>query len=97
MARLSVGEAKFARLKMLKISARNCALKVSEIRFTRLFLKTEKSSLDRPGPITALRPRSPRRLAQVPAIGAPARKPNGWHCAAIAGVGCGSTKQAALR
>jgi len=36
---------------MLKISARNCTLKFSEIRLMRLFLKTEKSKFVIPGPI----------------------------------------------
>src|SRR5258708_1877240 len=47
---------------MLKISMRNCTLKVSEIRFMRLFLNTEKSRLVLPGPIKMLRPALPRRL-----------------------------------
>ncbi len=66
---------------MLKNSARNCALKLSEMRFMWLFLKTEKSSFDSPGPTTALRPKLPLRFAQVPAM--PAKV---WHWETIAGV-----------
>src|SRR5258708_4742145 len=56
------GGAKFGWLRILNISMRNCTLKVSEIRLTGLFLKTEKSRLVTPGPITTLRPEFPRRL-----------------------------------
>src|SRR6202049_2598626 len=89
-ARLSVGDEKFARLRILKNSARNWALKFSEIRLTWLFLKTEKSSFDSPGPIRTLRPKLPRKFAQVPempgfptmggvAAGFGATNPKGWH------------------
>src|SRR5713226_10133974 len=98
-ARLSVGEEKFARLNTLKNSARNWTLKFSEMLRTGLFLKREKSKFDSPGPITALRPRLPRRFAQVPAMpGLPgsigplvpgSRKPKVVHCEAIAGVAFG--------
>src|ERR1700681_1481033 len=57
-----MGTEKLARFRTLKNSALNCALKVSEILGTRLFLKTEKSKLTRPGPIKMLRPALPRKL-----------------------------------
>src|SRR5713226_6799003 len=106
-ARLSVGEEKFARLKTLKISARNWALKLSEIRRMWLFLNTEKSSFESPGPMITLRPRLPRRFAQVPgmpgfpatggvAAGFDATNPKGWHMEAMSGVDCGRTKQLEL-
>ena len=57
-----VGGAKFAWFMMLKISARNCTLKFSEMRLMRLFLKTEKSRFVMPGPIKMFRPALPRRL-----------------------------------
>src|SRR5205807_1922338 len=66
--RLSLGEAKLARLNTLKNSARNWTLKFSEILRTEWFLNNEKSRFERPGPITVLRPRLPRRFAQVPAM-----------------------------
>src|SRR6266478_2980512 len=56
------GGAKLAWFMMLKISMRNWTLKFSEIRFTRLFLNTEKSRFVIPGPIKILRPALPRRL-----------------------------------
>src|ERR1700730_15524165 len=56
------GKAKFARFKMLKNSARNCTLKLSEILLIELFLNTEKSKFDVPGPVKILRPELPRRL-----------------------------------
>src|ERR1700730_11123174 len=56
------GTAKFARFKMLKNSARNCTLKLSEIFLIGLFLNTEKSRFDVPDPIRMLRPAFPRRL-----------------------------------
>src|ERR1700739_1862330 len=56
------GTAKLARLRMLKNSARNCTLKVSEILLTGLFLKIEKSRLESPGLIRIFRPPLPRRL-----------------------------------
>src|SRR2546425_1097233 len=58
------GGAKLAWFAMLKTSQRNCALNVSEIRRIGLFLNNEKSMSLRPGPITVLRPPSPRRFAQ---------------------------------
>src|SRR6266566_5763578 len=82
-ARLSVGELKFEWLRILKNSARNWTLKLSENRLLkmlvpqpappqlgpesfflkiRLFLKTEKSNFESPGPIRVLRPRFPRRV-----------------------------------
>ncbi len=61
--RLLVG-AKLVRFKMLKISARNCRLAVSEILGMRLFLNTEKSTLNNPGPMIVLRPMLPRMFAQ---------------------------------
>src|SRR5258706_4887502 len=56
------GTEKLARFRTLKNSARNCTLKFSEIFVTRLFLKTEKSRFERPGPIRILRPELPRKL-----------------------------------
>src|ERR1700676_1246796 len=47
---------------MLKNSARNCTLKFSEILLIELFLNTEKSRFDVPGPVKRLRPALPRRL-----------------------------------
>src|SRR5213080_4105249 len=58
----STGTAKFGWLNRLKISARNCTLKVSEIRLTELFLNNEKSNTDVPGPVKILRPELPRRV-----------------------------------
>src|SRR6267142_3877268 len=60
--RLLVG-AKLVRFKTLQNSARNCRLKVSEILGIRLFLNTEKSTLNNPGPIIVLRPILPRMFA----------------------------------
>jgi len=56
------GTAKLAWFKILKNSARNCTLKVSEIFLIGLFLNTEKSSSERPGPVRMFRPALPRRL-----------------------------------
>src|SRR5205085_3706481 len=81
-------------LKTLKNSARNFTAKFSEILGILLFLTTEKSKFTSLGPITVLRPRLPRRFAQVPGIpGLPGSggvggvglrlgglKPLGWHC-----------------
>src|SRR5579864_2878536 len=47
---------------MLKISTRNCVLKLSEIFLKELFLNIEKSRFVRPGPYTTLRPEVPDRL-----------------------------------
>src|SRR5260370_10087405 len=58
------GGAKFAWLRILNISTRNCTLKFSEILLMWLFLNTEKSKLVIPGPIMMLRPALPRRLKQ---------------------------------
>jgi hypothetical protein len=60
----ATGTAKLAWFKILKISARNCTWKVSEILDTEKFLKTEKSKFVRPGPIKILRPAFPPRLKQ---------------------------------
>src|SRR5260370_24323957 len=68
------GGAKLAWFMMLKISMRNWTLKFSEMRFTRLFLNTEKSRLAMPGPIRILRPALPLRLK---------------HCGNTAGTGVG--------
>src|SRR2546427_13222240 len=57
-----VGGAKLAWFIMLKISARNCTLKFSEILLMWLFLNTEKSKFVMPGPIKIFRPALPRRL-----------------------------------
>src|SRR5580700_2375309 len=81
---------------MLKISHRNCTLKVSEKRGTGLFLNSEKSKSRSPGPITELRPESPSKLEHVPAIGA-LGKLNGRHCEAMSGVAAGRVKQFRLR
>ena len=56
------GTEKFARFRTLKNSARNCTLKLSEIRLIGLFLNREKSRFDVPGPVRMLRPALPRRL-----------------------------------
>src|SRR5690242_15018727 len=53
--RLLVG-AKFARFKTLKNSARNCRFAVSDTFGMRLFLKSEKSALNNPGPTIVFRP-----------------------------------------
>src|SRR5882757_7343812 len=60
-----VGGAKLAWFKMLKISARNCTLKFSEIRLMWLFLKIEKSKLVMPGPRQDI---SARIAAEVEAL-----------------------------
>src|ERR1700730_3693650 len=71
------GTAKLARFSTLKASARNCTLKLSEILLIGLFLNTERSRLEVPGPIRMLRPLFPRRLKHAsgerpdPAIGPP--------------------------
>src|SRR3974377_1304285 len=56
------GGAKFGWLMMLNISTRNWILKTSEIFFTGIFLKTEKSRLAIPGPMTLFRPELPLKL-----------------------------------
>jgi len=56
------GCAKFALLKMLKISHRNWTLKLSEIFGTWAFLTSEKSKFESPGPISVFRPRFPLRV-----------------------------------
>src|ERR1700730_5282579 len=56
------GTPKFARLRMLKISARNCTLKLSEILRMGLFLKNERSRFTRPGPGMMFRPAFPLKL-----------------------------------
>src|SRR5579863_608085 len=104
--RLSVGEAKLARLNTLKNSALNWMLKFSEILRTGLFLNSEKSRFAKPGPMTVLRPRLPSRFAQVPGMpGLPGSagpfvpgslKPKVVHCEAIAGVAIGRAKQLVL-
>src|SRR6267143_6075406 len=57
-----MGSAKFARLRALKISARNCTLKFSEILRMGLFLKNERSRFTRPGPGMMFRPAFPLKL-----------------------------------
>src|ERR1700686_4749582 len=57
-----VGTVKLARFRILKNSARNCTLKLSEILLTGLFLNSEKSKFERPGPVRMLRPELPLRL-----------------------------------
>src|ERR1700676_83654 len=83
------GGAKLAWLKILKNSARNCTLKLSEIFFTAKFLINEKSTFSSDGPTILLRPALPRRFAHVP--GRLALK--GLHLAAISGVAWGNWKQ----
>jgi hypothetical protein len=58
---LSTGGKKLERLKRLKNSALNCALKFSEIRGTCVFLTSQKSNVWSPGPLTAFRPSLPQR------------------------------------
>ena len=62
IARLSLGDVKFARLMILKKSARNCALKVSEILGIGTFLDKETSRSTSPGPVSVLRPSLPNRV-----------------------------------
>ena len=62
MTRLSFGEVKFGRFKILKNSARNCALSASWIG---MFLNKEKSISTSPGPITELRPALSKLSADV--------------------------------
>src|SRR5260370_30584320 len=76
---------------MLKNSARNCTLALSEILFTAKFLNNEKSRLTSPGPTMLLRPALPRRFEQLP--GTPEK---GTHCDAIAGVAMGTLKALVL-
>ena len=60
--RIGFGEPKFERLNMLKNSARNCKL----VRSVKLvFLKTDKSTSARPGPVSVFLP----KLPQVPGTG----------------------------
>src|SRR5262245_18637318 len=51
------GWPKFAWLKISKNSARNCTRRLSEIR---VFFRTEKSVLLKPGPVIVFRPKLPR-------------------------------------
>src|SRR5436309_13973322 len=60
------GGPKLGWFKMLKNSARNCTLKLSEIFFTAKFLYSEKSRLTNGGPMTLLRPALPSRFEQLP-------------------------------
>src|ERR1700731_658173 len=62
---LSVGGMKLERLKILKASARNCTLKLSEILFTGLFLNSDMSNSARPGPIRTFLPLAVSRLGGV--------------------------------
>src|SRR5712664_2354755 len=57
-----LGTLKLAWFRILKNSARNCTLKLSEIFLMWLFLTTEKSRFIKPGPTNVLRPTLPRRL-----------------------------------
>src|SRR5207245_11490320 len=66
-----VGGAKLAWFIMLKISARNCTLKFSEILLMWLFLNTEKSKFVMPGPIKIFRPALPRRLKHCSELESP--------------------------
>src|SRR2546426_1986470 len=76
---------------MLKNSARNCTLKLSEIFGTAKSLYNERSRLASPGPLILLRPALPRRFAQLPAT-----PEKGTHCDAIAGVAMGTLKALVL-
>ncbi len=58
-----VGGLKFARFKTLKISRRNCTLKPSENLLIRLFLNSDASRFERPGPMRVLRPALPSLVA----------------------------------
>src|SRR5215472_1299902 len=60
---VDTGGLKFEWLITLNSSARNCRLKLSEMRRIWLFLKREVSSPNSPGPIAMLRPALPRRVA----------------------------------
>src|SRR6516165_11872407 len=97
--RLSLGEAKLARLNTLKNSARNWTLQLSERLRMRSFLNSEKSRFASLGPITVFRPRFPRKFAQVSGNWGFANVPfpiNGTHWEAIAGVLRGRLKQSRL-
>src|ERR1700681_1092309 len=90
------GGAKLAWLKILKNSARNCTLKLSEIFFTAKFLINEKSMFSSGGPTMLLRPALPRRFAHVPGNCGFANVPlptKGTHRDAISGVAWGNWKQ----
>src|SRR5207248_2333101 len=63
--RFPSGGKKFVWFRMLKHSALNCRLKVSERRRKRLFLIIEKSKSESPGPTTEFRPAVPSRLLGV--------------------------------
>src|SRR5712692_1570824 len=76
---------------MLKNSARNCTLKLSEIFLTAKFLCAEKSRFARFGPTMLLRPALPRRFEQLPGT-----LEKGTHCDAIAGLAMGTLKQLVL-
>src|SRR5437899_10911957 len=76
---------------MLKNSARNCTLKLSEIFGTAKFLYNERSVLKSPGPTMLLRPALPRRFAQLPAT-----LEKGTHCDAISGVAMGTLNASVL-
>src|SRR5947209_10264032 len=76
---------------MLKNSARNCTLELSEIFGIAKFLYNEKSTLESPGPTMLLRPALPRRFEQLPAT-----PEKGTHCDAIAGVAMGTLKALVL-
>jgi hypothetical protein len=58
----NTGGEKFARFKILNISARNWTLNVSDILRMWLFLNTAKSRLIRPGEVRMFLPALPRRL-----------------------------------
>src|SRR6266478_8877810 len=65
------GSAKFARLRTLKISARNCTLKFSEILRMALFLKNERSRFTRPGPGMMFRPAFPLKFKHWKSVESP--------------------------
>jgi hypothetical protein len=84
---------------MLKNSARNCTLKLSEIFLTAKFLYSEKSRLTSPVQQCYCGPHCPKRFEQVPGNWGLASVPfptKGTHCEAIAGVALGSVKQLVL-
>src|ERR1700704_307890 len=75
-----LGTLKLAWFRILKNSARNCTLKLSEILLMELFLTTEKSRFIKPGPINVLRPTLPRRLKHL-------RSPAGSGLPTVGGAG----------
>src|ERR1700719_2439521 len=62
ITRLSLGEVKLGRFRILKNSARNCALNASETLRIGMFLNKEKSKSTKPGLISEFRPAFPNRV-----------------------------------